>query len=787
MKHITMPFKLASLRDRNRNQQSMGGGEAARLDRVRNVPGAVRPRWRPAGLSALLVPLAIWLGSACIGSAALEGAPAAPQASGAKPAAGGQARPNAPAARAEDFPPSSEWIPVKEVGEEHDYVQRQRCRCGGRLAVTSQGTGEKAEKHYDVLQCACTRCEWRGEFVFDVTAIFQQYALALDAKAQQEVFARLDHRWPPTTDVPLDELTSLFRNSNPHVCDWAARRLAQTPAGSELLLEGYLKSGIGRQAELHATIEKSGPLLVDSIAKRLQSDAGQDARWEMISLLGDLPEPKAGNLVEAQLRGLLPKPSRLRRICYIALGRHGSKECEPLLLEAFASEVDPTDDALIWALARCGSARSFPAIRTHFRMPPKTGWSDYAHETLGLAAIAAEGIVGDREAIPRLLEMARSRPEDLPEDALKQWQVERLHEHVRHNAVYALGKLAATEAVPLLIQYLREVPDYKTHSASIGIYGQDGLLPITNSHALDAIRALGSIVRTKPSAELKRQVLAEFRRMLKDDRYYLDHDEIAEAAAQLGWRELAPDVIHRLDKDYHDNLRLFGKEAEKYSPPLRILTGQPFGEDPKPWREWLAGLQAKSEERDGHAVFHSARAEENKKAPDTTAEMYYFNVAKAGWDTVVYINGNPICRAGSAASVVQEMSPWMKRGPNSIRITTKRLAAHAADCDIRFVKVTDATDPHAGETLNGIHESPAEADHYEIQFEVVVPRAPATWLWQRAESLEVFTDADRARIAILHAGHNRNYQAKSGELAWSISGEGIHFLKVDGKWIMLAP
>jgi beta-lactamase regulating signal transducer with metallopeptidase domain len=60
---------------------SMGGRKMNLFDRVRNVlgvvPGEDRLRWWPAGLLALLVPLGIWLGSACVGSAELEDAPAA--------------------------------------------------------------------------------------------------------------------------------------------------------------------------------------------------------------------------------------------------------------------------------------------------------------------------------------------------------------------------------------------------------------------------------------------------------------------------------------------------------------------------------------------------------------------------------------------------------------------------------------------------------------------------------------------------------------------------------------
>lgn len=130
---------------------------------------------------------------------------------------------------------------------------------------------------------------------------------------------------------------------------------------------------------------------------------------------------------------------------------------------------------------------------------------------------------------------------------------------------------------------------------------------------------------------------------------------------------------------------------------------------------------------------------------------YYFNVVHPGWDTVIYINGNPAARGGSAASIVYEMSLWMRKGSNPIRITTKRHDSISArdECDIRFVKVTDPMNPNSAETLGGIHHSPSDADQYEVEFEVTSER-PIVWLWERADTLGGrLTDADRKSISNL--------------------------------------
>ena len=84
-----------------------------------------------------------------------------------------------------------------------------------------------------------------------------------------------------------------------------------------------------------------------------------------------------------------------------------------------------------------------------------------------------------------------------------------------------------------------------------------------------------------------RRALPELTRILGDDRYYLDHENIANGLADLGWGKLVPDIIKRLEKDYAGNVKLFGREGEFYSPSLPKLTGKAYGENPRLWREWL--------------------------------------------------------------------------------------------------------------------------------------------------------------------------------------------------------
>ncbi len=129
----------------------------------------------------------------------------------------------------------------------------------------------------------------------------------------------------------------------------------------------------------------------------------------------------------------------------------------------------------------------------------------------------------------------------------------------------------------MLLDLLRPEPNYGAFFCPAGLFGkEDGY---TNEAGMEVcIHALGRIG--------DRRTIPEFQRLLKNDRHYLDYKRVAEVAADLGWRELIPDIIDRFEKDYEKDVKMFGKDSERYSPSLRKLTGQKSGEDPKAWRAW---------------------------------------------------------------------------------------------------------------------------------------------------------------------------------------------------------
>jgi HEAT repeat protein len=305
------------------------------------------------------------------------------------------------------------------------------------------------------------------------------------------------------------------------------------------------------------------------LEKRLATVTDWELAYRVVDLLVAIRDPRSPRIIENRLRGDLKSGQTwLRRVCYIGLGELGDKGSEPLLLEAERTEAPRPDDALLWALARCGTKNCIPVLRKYLNSDTKD---------VRLAAIAGLGIAGDRESTDMLIKTAR--------DAR--------NPNTRFNAVYALGLLRANHAVPLLIELLQPVPNYSVSYCPEGIYGKDGMY--TEEADTDVcIRALGRIG--------DRRAIPEFERILKDDRYFLDYDRVAEAVAEAGWRELVPAIIDRMEKDYKKNVDMFGHNYEKCASALRRLTGQTFGEDPRAWRMWQQKQKDREPPRSSHGT-----------------------------------------------------------------------------------------------------------------------------------------------------------------------------------------
>jgi HEAT repeat protein len=463
--------------------------------------------------------------------------------------------PRSAADEPEGIPPPEQWVKVAEVSEEYDYVRRQRSPAGGKYEVDSQSTGVVGGRHYDQLVCKCTTSGETKVFTFDVTSIFEARAFADSKEAELKAHRELDRRFTKVTNDSLTDLQKLLDDRNPHYRTWAIARLAElkTPESDAILLDGYMRAGLLQSWKFSASLKARGEAILPLVEERLKA-AKPTIPWSLLQVLEDIPTERSARILEGELQHALASNPRDKRPCYASLGVVASAGSAELLLKALDAEWPEPDDALVWALGRCRCQPAVARLRTLLD-------SDY--EEGRLAAIYALGLLEDRESLPRLLEIAKCGS----------------NHNARHNAILALGRLRAQEAVPLLIEYLQTPPSYDAHYHPTGQFETDAWT--TQGNYVDAsVRALGQIGDER--------ALPEFRRILRHDRFYLNYDEVAAAAAELKWMALVPDIIYRLEKDYQHNVELFGKDRERYAPALRRLTGQSFGEDPGAWSEWLA-------------------------------------------------------------------------------------------------------------------------------------------------------------------------------------------------------
>lgn len=141
----------------------------------------------------------------------------------------------------------------------------------------------------------------------------------------------------------------------------------------------------------------------------------------------------------------------------------------------------------------------------------------------------------------------------------------------------------------------------------------------------------------------------------------------------------------------------------------------------------------------------------DEPAPEAAAPSQFFyaiEVESPGWDTLVYVNGNPVQRLGAERVDRRELTIWVRAGTNTVRIESTRTGQSAAAkqrCLVRFTQSTDVDDSQQTEVIGQIDELPAELDRYEVEFEFDCPN-DYRWAWQSSDAIGELGEADRAEI-----------------------------------------
>ncbi|MBN1514388.1 MAG: HEAT repeat domain-containing protein [Phycisphaerae bacterium] len=465
---------------------------------------------------------------------------------------------------ADDLPSVEEWINVNSVPEEYDHIQEHFKKRGESYRIERQYAGEHQGRHFDRIDTISDTTGSKTVFVFDTTAIFDAMSHARSPKARKAAHDALQARYPNITPALLPELKPLLQHPDVHHRTWAVDAIAHIPTDDarQLLVDGLAHTSIWTNVELHLAYKKAaqdiGAPIVRQIARRLPS-LRQERRWQLIGVLGDIEDASVCSVIESELR---TGPARNRRACYLSLAARRCRESMPLLLDALAQAGDAPDDALLWAMGRCGDSEVYDRILHYVTGDPGP---------VRCAAIAGLGYLGDARAIPVLLDIAKRDTDHI----------------ARCNAIYSLGNLRAVEALPLLLELVKQRGDDGAYHSMTGVYDMEVLDVHENSFVEVSARALSQIADNR--------AIPVLRALLNDDEYQLYETNIAEAAARAGWREMVPDLITRFQTTHPMWAKYQSSDEEvreRISPSLRTLTGQTFGEDPQAWAQWWAASES---------------------------------------------------------------------------------------------------------------------------------------------------------------------------------------------------
>ena len=65
---------------------------------------------------------------------------------------------------------TQETIKVHSINQQHWYMSRLRCACGGKFEKLSQAIESGSEGDLDVIKVRCAGCNEAGSYVFDISS-----------------------------------------------------------------------------------------------------------------------------------------------------------------------------------------------------------------------------------------------------------------------------------------------------------------------------------------------------------------------------------------------------------------------------------------------------------------------------------------------------------------------------------------------------------------------------------------------------------------------------------------
>jgi HEAT repeat protein len=457
-----------------------------------------------------------------------------------------------------------EATPAVSIGHEYLDVDIARSRCGGHFVVRMQALVEEDGKRFDELGCLCPLCGEHVTFRYDISAFYGDAGIDAwtypdgAAVKMQEVRERI----PAPTQEDLEELAGYLGSDNTYLRSWAISAVGDIPGpdAEAALLKGL---GAARPADYGLYVQAlagRGTEVMPALTSRLDTARGPGL-FALLAVVERLGEPDARAALEAQIgrrNGL-----ELRAACY-ALGVLGQRESEDALLAVAEGGLGAGDEGIIWALGRCGGARSHPILRelaaARSGRAPDGGSAEAG--PLQLAAMGALGASWDRGSLATLMAAARTAGDPSRQVV----------------AVHALGDLREPEAVPLLMEIAGGAYGTDRACRLIGVVDLRRRPRPWSSQRVEAILALGRLGDARAVPVLQNILEEES----PEYDYWL---YAAQAAADGGWEELVPAIVARMEKEQAD---LGGSyHSERYSPALRSLTGQDLPEDVAAWKEWL--------------------------------------------------------------------------------------------------------------------------------------------------------------------------------------------------------